>query len=357
MAKLAIIFGAGASFDFVPTYPPPDSSNSAVRDLRIPLANQLFENRAEFASIAEKLRTLPPIVPQLRHRTGNKSVEEVLEELRSMERDHLYWARRQRELMAVRFYLQKAIWWAETAMVHQARGISNYGTLLAYIEEFRRSREPVILITFNYDTLIERALSSEFNYTFKDINDYVRRDEYKLFKLHGSVNWGNPIMDDARLDIRQDEQEVINSIIDLAGNFDYEIEDFVVTGKPGVVFEKWAYLPALSIPVRMKSRFSCPKHWLPLLERSLEGVSNLLVIGWSGGEDHFLKKLVPALNKNPDLTLTVVTNNQPSASETQTRLATAGLKMNRHYFNLRGFTNFIVSDQVKIFLRRGGNVV
>src|SRR6266576_3236306 len=98
MAKLAIIFGAGASYDFLPTYPPDDNSSSFLRPVRIPLADHLFENRSEFADIAQKLRRLLPILPELRNRSGNRSVEEVLEELRSLERDHPYWRRRQREL-------------------------------------------------------------------------------------------------------------------------------------------------------------------------------------------------------------------------------------------------------------------
>ena len=96
MAKLAIIFGAGASYDFLPTYPAGDS-NDRFRDRRTPLADHLFENRSEFASIASKLRRLLPILPELRNRTGNRSVEAVLEELRSLERADPYWPRRQRE--------------------------------------------------------------------------------------------------------------------------------------------------------------------------------------------------------------------------------------------------------------------
>ena len=78
-------------------------------------------------------------------------------------------------------------------MIGHAAGVSNYSTLVNNIEQFRRSDEPVILITFNYDTLIERALSLTFgDFTFKEIQDYVRWPAYKLFKLHGSVNWGYP---------------------------------------------------------------------------------------------------------------------------------------------------------------------
>lgn len=191
MAKLAIIFGAGASYDFLPTYPPGQPSSTFLNEFRLPLANQLFDDRKEFASIAGQLRRLVPIIPELRHRSSDKSVEQVLEELRSIDEKDPYWPHMQRELMAVRFYLQRAIWWSETAMVEQSAKVSNYSTLIRHIERLRRSQDPVALITFNYDTLIERALSLNFNdFTFKSMDEYVRHPNYKLFKLHGSVNWG-----------------------------------------------------------------------------------------------------------------------------------------------------------------------
>src|SRR6266542_1641611 len=88
VSKLAIIFGAGASYDFLPTYPANDSYSNSLKQHRIPLANHLFQNRSDFADIAVKLRRLLPILPELRNRTGNRSVEEVLEELGALERDN-----------------------------------------------------------------------------------------------------------------------------------------------------------------------------------------------------------------------------------------------------------------------------
>ena len=357
MAKLAIIFGAGASYDFLPTYPPGDNSSHFLRDLRIPLANQLFENRPEFASIASRLRRLVPILPELRNRSGDRSVEEVLEELRSVEKDHPYWRQRQRELTAIRFYLQQAIWWSELAMLDRAAAISNYTTLIGYIERFRQSEKPVILITFNYDTLIERALSLHFDdFHFKAINDYIRRPTYKLFKLHGSLNWGHPVEDDARLNVHKSAEDLRNTIIDLSDSIHYEDDQFAVLDEPRIVFKEWLYFPAISIPVQTKSHFSCPQKWLPHLDSLLDGVANLLVIGWRGGEEHFLKRVVPILNKNPDFYVTIVSDTETSAKETQARLQIAGLKPARIWIYHGGFTNFISSD-VKVFLRRGGNVV
>ena len=361
MAKLAIIFGAGASYDFLPTYPPGpgDRSLDRFREQRVPLADHLFEDRPEFASIASKLPRLVPLLPELRNRSGNRSVEQILEELRSLEKNHRYWPRRQHELTAIRFYLQQAIWWSEVAMVNRASGVSNYTSLIGYIEQFRQSEEPVILITFNYDTLIERALSLHFDdFNFRETNDYVSRPAYKLFKLHGSVNWGHPIEDDARLNAHQSPESLRNAIIDLADDIRYENNRFVVLDEPRVAVKNWINFPAISIPVQQKSHFSCPQEWLPLLDRLLDGVSNLLVIGWRGAEEHFLERVVRVLNKNADFHLSVVSQTPTSANETQIRLRGAGLKPAQEGSLFGGgFTNFISSGDVKTFLRRSGNVV
>jgi len=285
-------------------------------------------------------------------------VEEVLEDRKSLQTGDPYWSRRQQELTAIRFYLQQAIWWSELAMIGHAAGVSNYATLICYIQQFRRSEEPVILITFNYDTLIERALSLHFDdFTFNAVSDYVRRPNYKLFKLHGSVNWGNPIVDDARLDVHQTAERLKNSIIEISDSIHFQNDVFAVLDEPSVVVKKWVYLPAISIPVQTKSDFSCPQDWLPLLDASLNGVSNLLIIGWRGSEEHFLKRVVPVLSKNTDLNLTIVSDTETSANETQARLQSAGLKTARVWTYSGGFTKFILSDDVKIFLRRGGDVV
>jgi hypothetical protein len=328
-----------------------------VDESRIPLADDLFQNRKTFADVASKLPRLLPILPQLRTRAGNKSIEEVLEELRSIDRKEAYWPQRQRELAAIRFYLQQAIWGSEAEMIGHAAGVSNYSTLVNNIEQFRRSDEPVILITFNYDTLIERALSLTFgDFTFKEIQDYVRRPAYKLFKLRGSVNWGYPILDDARLNVDQRPESVTNAIIDLADSLRYQSNDFAIMHQPAVLSARHAYFPAISIPVQKKSHFSCPETWLPFLEKQLEGVSNLLIIGWRGSEEHFLKMAVPVLSKNAELSISVVSNTDKSAQETHTLLQSSGLRAAHRYDYLGGFTRFILSDDVKIFLRRGGGV-
>src|SRR5438105_2029867 len=64
-SMLMVIFGAGASYDSDPTRP---SANYVLpTPHRPPLANQLFDNRPEFAHDLSYFPECIPIVPLLRH--------------------------------------------------------------------------------------------------------------------------------------------------------------------------------------------------------------------------------------------------------------------------------------------------
>jgi len=73
---LIVIFGAGASFDSCPTYPPGHheavlDGHTLNKDFRPPLANELFENRPIFAeAILRHFPQCQPIVPRLRSLRG-----------------------------------------------------------------------------------------------------------------------------------------------------------------------------------------------------------------------------------------------------------------------------------------------
>ncbi len=109
----------------------------------------------------------------------------------------------------------------------------------------------------------------------------------------------------------------MNAIIDLADSLRYQSNDFAIMHQPA---------------------------------------GNLLIIGWRGSEEHFLKMAVPVLSKNAELSISVVSNTDKSAQETHTLLQSSGLRAAHRYDYLGGFTRFILSDDVKIFLRRGGGV-
>ena len=53
-----------------------------------------------------------------------------------------------------------------------------------------KAKEEVSFVTFNYDTMIEEAMSQVLDMSFKGINTYISHPKNRLFKLHGSTNWG-----------------------------------------------------------------------------------------------------------------------------------------------------------------------
>jgi hypothetical protein len=52
---------------------------------------------------------------------------------------------------------------------------TNYDALLAQIYHSRKGSEPVALVTFNQDTLLENALNKQFRMMFEVLNDCVSR--------------------------------------------------------------------------------------------------------------------------------------------------------------------------------------
>ena len=69
------------------------------------------------------------------------------------------------------------------------RGVTNYKTLLEEVRHWRlTSGEDVCIVTFNYDTMIEEALEV-VGLKIREIPDYIAHPNYKLFKVHGSVQW------------------------------------------------------------------------------------------------------------------------------------------------------------------------
>src|SRR5229473_1748723 len=211
---LMVIFGAGASFDSCPTYPPGyqgavydgDASN---KDFRPPLANELFENRPMFADAIQHFPKCQPIVPRLRSLRG-ETLEAVLEDLQAKSDSY---PRGKQQLAAVRYYLQFVIRECERRWRGVQKGVTNYKSLLDEIER-TYPKEPVCLVTFNYDTLLEDALS-QFGLPIEAMDDYTEKHPfYKLFKLHGSVNWAREVAPTTKVQVPANVWSVVNDLIE-----------------------------------------------------------------------------------------------------------------------------------------------
>jgi len=337
---LMVIFGAGASYDSAPSHPPRKRD-----DYRPPLAQELFSDRGYFESIVSKFEACQPIIPFVRHPREGASVEQVLEGLQAEGEKR---PERYRQLAAIRHYLQFIIDWCDKQWSGKVKGVSNYKTLLDEIEHVRKPGEQVCLVTFNYDTLLERNLSS-VGLRISSLGDYISNQNYKLIKLHGSVNWGREV--DTPIG-GQDVWSIAYELIDRAAEINisrrYQLVHELPVAKLATV--GFRLFPAIALPVERKRDFECPDEHLDVLRRFIPEVTKLLVIGWRGTEYHFLQMLAENVKKG----LHVMVVSREDATGVLQRLKEAGItgQFSAQFSAFdRGFTSFILERMAVEFLR------
>ncbi len=72
--------------------------------------------------------------------------------------------------------------------------------LLDEIERWRvEKNECVCFVTFDYDTMLEEAMGQVLRLGVRDMNSYHTWENYSLFKLHGSIDWGRIVESITRL--------------------------------------------------------------------------------------------------------------------------------------------------------------
>lgn len=351
-----VVFGAGASYDSCPTYPPPPANSVFVTDeqqFRPPLADELFQNRPNFAKIANEYSRMNDIVSELRHRHG-KSVEEVLQNFRINSEtfeDGL------RQLAAVRYYLRDVLAQCTRGWMGVTMGESNYRSLLNKITNHRKGHEPVLLVTFNYDLLLDSVLESR-GFQIREMSDYIYGDtHHKLFKLHGSVNWARDLGFAEAGEINRriiiERPRMFNIVSERDFPFVlYPNDEFVDVRKKKVLF------PALAIPMREKDTFECPTAHRHDLAESIGGVTKIIFIGWRAGENHFLRILsagVPNLFDGLQTleSFMVISGSQENARSKGTLICEALGNIGwsaKGFVGRGGFSSFITTGECDNFL-------
>jgi hypothetical protein len=307
--SMLVILGAGASHDSVA-----DHSIGLDRDpeMQPPLAFQLFANRLAYSNLMKGIPRIGAIAATLRDRIARGALIE--DELATMDQAATGNPRVAQQLMAVRFYLQRLITMCGDAWSETARGATNYHRLIdAIVGWSARQGEPALVVTFNYDTMLEKAMQQELDFTFMTMESYIERDDIKLFKLHGSVDWGHHA--------RATVNGTINDVIERAGQLEVPTTFEIKRGNwnSGQGGELW--VPALAVPVRRKRVFECPDDHLRLLHDLLPTVDLVLVIGWAGQEEHFLDLLRSRLRVKQRGAVVACGPDAGAAHETWSRLA------------------------------------
>jgi hypothetical protein len=275
---LMVVFGAGASYDSAPSLRGKQSHEAPSRP---PLAKDLFQNREPFARTANNYKRILPIIPLLRE-THGKPIEQVLETLQD---EAERYPEGQCQLAAVRYYLRDILWDCTKNWIQAAAGVTNYRSLLDQIARQHHQRgEQIALVTFNYDTLLEDALGDKA-FRVEKVSDYVEsHPTYKLFKLHGSIDWARFLDSPSALTLNK------YNLIDRAPQLQVS-ETFTLNRGRADVEEQILLFPAIAIPVQRKDRFECPQAHVEALYNLVPKVSQILFIGWQAQEDNFLKML------------------------------------------------------------------
>ncbi len=291
-----VVFGAGASYDSFADAPPGvqligEPPVQVMVNGRPPLASQLFSLR--FANDIALFPLCKPVVPYLR--APGVNIEGELERLQTESQNY---SAGTKQLAAIRYYLQYMLTGCQSIWEELTKGVNNYKTLLDIIARRRAEDPKVCLVTFNYDTLVEEALPT-VGITISRIADYVAYD-YKLIKLHGSINWALDVQNKVENLDHRTEWDVVNELTNRAREL-IPGRSFTITRQRPIAFSKGSpripLIPALAIPVVSKPEYMCPVEHSETMKESLPQVTKLLIIGWKGAEKLFLQELSKGIPK------------------------------------------------------------
>lgn len=273
-------------------------------------------------------------------------MEQVLQHLQD---EGQQYPERYRQLAAIRYYLHFMLSECEENWSRLvAKGVTNYKTLLDDIERWRKPGEQVCLVTFNYDRLLERDLPT-VGVNIRGLSDYVANENYKVIKLHGSINWAREVETPIHDFMGRGAPSVANELIDQAAELNITQRYRLVDGRPIATLEKeqLVVFPAVALPVERKRDYECPPEHLSALDEFIPIVTKLLVIGWRATEYNFLQLLVE--NIQHPLRVMVVCGGSDHAQEVIVGLQRAGL--NGDFIAARGgFTDLILNREADGFL-------
>jgi len=344
---LMVVFGAGASYDSVPSRPP-GMSNAELKAYRLPLANQLFDDRELFTDAMRKFPACQPIVPYLQIREDGVSVEGRLEGLQA-EADQ--YPERNRQLAAIRYYLHFTIWecqdrWTEK-VIRPLGDVTNYKTFLDQLRHHRKPGEGTCLVTFNYDTLLERTLES-FGVQIRDIRDYITDETYKIIKVHGSQNWARIVAASIELAGRS-PWEIASELINRAAEIKISPVYRIIDQRPINQSDGQAVFPALAIPLERKQDFECPAEHIDTLRQCIASTTKLVIIGWRATDQPFLQLLEEGLNAN--VRVLIVGGTRDGGDEIRENLQKARISGDMITAENDTFTAFTVHREVEKFLK------
>jgi len=346
--SLLVIFGAGASYDSINPRAFPDKQPTRriaqIAHFRPPLARELFEDRGNFNLAVASYPQAQGRIMELRLKTVSAADFNVERELEQIKQSAGGYPPVLVELAAIQFYLRRIIGECGGNWQAESHGLTNYRWLLSRIDRWRYPDKKVILVTFNYDYMLEMSLQGVTEpMVFNKIREYIARDDLKVIRPHGSVTWGQYFQE--RATPEASEQYIIEHAADL-----HLTDEFVVTSAQAVGDRLVS--PALAIPVEGKSDFACPPDHITALVDGMQDVTHVLIVGWRASESRFLDQLKEG--GLADKRILVVANDQKEAEKTKQNLLTTGSIKYPDFVTCSsrpGFSAFLEDDDLENFLR------
>ncbi len=298
--KLLIIIGAGASFDCL------RPELSYMRLQRLPLAKDLFamKDPQEKLLRSYRLMDLADKLKEIVDSSDGDSIDLEAElEIINDKAVHDGDEDTQLSLFNTRFYIQNLIHNLSETTDRVSESNTAYVRMLRKLKEWilkDPANRSVEIISFNYDDLLERAMSHVYKKAWNDtslnLEMYYRGENLKIYKPHGSVNWGREMTSKKSSYIYAKAGELAQWF----GNFDLS-SDFQYVAPQSFEFESNKpkdYVPAIAIPFKKKDTFDeCPEEMLNAMKNAVAASDTFITIGWKGGDAH----LVELLKKNENI--------------------------------------------------------
>lgn len=308
-----IILGAGASYD----------CGIDDEENKPPLANSLFSKK--FIGSTSTYQGAFQLCADLAH---THDIEAYFQRIWDRVVEY-YDPNALSKIIDVQFYLHELFMGISSKCRNPMK--SNYKSLVNLLDEYTiKSNEKVLIVSFNYDLLLEDALHHCVNYNFDHIDDYVdySRRKILLFKPHGSCNFIRRLNSSiAEILPPHYEMRSVSTLAQflykgkkdlhyIAGKLDGEIE---LLGREEVLSntdrpELVTYLPQLLIPFKAKDSFVMPEKHEAWMQHFLSNIDEIIVIGWKGTEAKFQDLLHQNIG-NRKVTITTITHGDNCAKE------------------------------------------
>jgi hypothetical protein len=333
---LLVVLGAGASYDCL-TRPIPDELFSDVQNIgslqarpfgavRPPLANDLVEPQSLRSLLIRRYEPCQPIVAELQRRQ-REGLEQVLTDISERRKDDPHLAL---EILAFQFYLRDLLAICGEYMQCPAfgGGITNYTHLVAQLREWARTNAAhVCFVTFNYDTLLDRALWNVAGIPLSALDPADQDEHVSLLRPHGSVAWEYRKRDEhPNRTMTRVERALEILETGLVPTVPAQIR---IASEPWVPFSEARpiSIPALALPLdgKVVSSLVWPPEQQAFIESLAGRVTRVLTIGWRGAEAHALPYFVSAArDKCPILVVVGGSNAENDFVEVRTNLRQLG---------------------------------